>query len=56
MKDLTTEQYRLIYDQPVYPKNLYADKAPYKHDDYRTNVLEPQREALRQRGVYGSDE
>jgi hypothetical protein len=28
MKDLTTEQYRLIYEQPVYPKNLYADARP----------------------------
>ena len=35
MKDLTTEQYRLIYDQPVYPKNLYLDRAPYTHDEYR---------------------
>jgi hypothetical protein len=31
MKDLTTEQYRLIYEQPIYPKNLYADRAPYTH-------------------------
>ena len=27
MKDLTTEQYRLIYEDPIYPKNLYADRA-----------------------------
>ena len=35
MKDLTTEQYRLIYEQPIYPKNLYAERAPYTHDEYR---------------------
>ena len=29
MKDLTTEQYRLIYEQPIYPKNLYPDREPY---------------------------
>ena len=41
MKDLTTEQYRLIYDQPIYPKNLYLDRAPYTHEEYREQVLEP---------------
>ena len=52
MKDLTTEQYRLIYDQPVYPKNLYLDRAPYTHDEYREQVIEPQIRALQERGVY----
>jgi hypothetical protein len=52
MKDLTTEQYRLIYDQPVYPKNLYLERAPYTHDEYREQVLEPQIRALQERGVY----
>ena len=52
MKDLTTEQYRLIYDQPVYPKNLYLDRAPYTHEEYREHVLEPQIRALQERGVY----
>ena len=32
IKDLTTEQYQLIYEEPVYPKNLYLDRAPYKHE------------------------
>src|SRR6185437_13100066 len=35
MKDLTTEQYQLIYEQPVYPKNLYLDRMPYTHAEYR---------------------
>ena len=52
MKDLTTEQYRLIYDQPVYPKNLYADHAPYKHAEYQREVIEPQIQLLRDRGIY----
>ena len=52
MKDLTTEQYRLIYEQPVYPKNLYADRAPYNHDEYRREVLEPQVRLLQERGIY----
>jgi hypothetical protein len=56
MKDLTTEQYRLIYEQPVYPKNLYADRAPYKHDEYRREVLEPQVRLLQERGIYAPPE
>lgn len=27
-KDLRTEQYRAIYDKPIYPKNQYADAPP----------------------------
>ena len=52
MKDLTTEQYRLIYEQPIYPKNLYAERAPYNHEDYRREVLEPQVRLLQERGIY----
>ena len=52
MKDLTTEQYRLIYDRDVYPKNLYLDRAPYTHAEYREHVLEPQIRKLQQRGTY----
>jgi len=52
LKDLTTEQYRLIYEQPIYPKNLYADRPPYRHDDYRREVLEPQVRRLQERGLY----
>ena len=52
MKDLTTEQYRLIYEQPVYPKNLYLDREPLHHDAYEQEVLRPQIEKLRERGAY----
>ena len=52
MKDLTTEQYRIIYDTPLYPKNLYADRAPYKHDEYRKEVLEPNIARLHELGIY----
>jgi hypothetical protein len=30
-KDLRTELYQLVYADPIYPKNLYADRAPYNH-------------------------
>ncbi len=52
MKDLTTEQYRIIYDEPVYPKNLYLERSPYTHDEYREEVLEPNIRRLQERGTY----
>jgi predicted amidohydrolase len=52
MKDLTTEQYRLIYEEPVYPKNIYMDRAPYTHDEYADEVLRPAIERLTERGTY----
>ena len=52
MKDLTTEQYQLIYEQPVYPKNLYLDRPPYKHAEYREQVTQRQVELLQERDVW----
>src|ERR671930_1392283 len=49
MKALTSEQYRLIYAEGIYPKNLYTERAPYKHDDYRSDVLAPQELLLQER-------
>ena len=34
MKDLRTEQYQIVYEEPIYPKNLYLDRAPYTHAEY----------------------
>jgi predicted amidohydrolase len=52
MKDLTTEQYRLIYEQEIYPKNLYLERAPYNHAEYREHVIDPQIAKLHERGVW----
>ena len=52
MKDLATEQYQLIYEQPIYPKNLYLDREPNKHAEYREQVPEKQIETLHERDVY----
>ena len=54
MKDLTTEMYQLIYEEPIYPKNLYPDRAPYNHDEYRREVIEPQMRMLQERGIYAA--
>jgi predicted amidohydrolase len=52
MKDLTTEQYQLIYEQPVYPKNLYLERAPYSHAEYREEVTRRQVALLQERGIW----
>jgi predicted amidohydrolase len=52
MKDLTTEQYQLIYEQPIYPKNLYLDRAPYGHEDYRREVISKQIALMHERDIW----
>lgn len=52
LKDLTTEQYQLIYEKPIYPKNLYLENAPFKHGEYRKTVLEPQVQLMVDRAIW----
>src|SRR6266581_4254570 len=52
IKDLTTEQYQLIYEEPIYPKNLYLDRAPYTHAEYRREVIDRQIELMHERDVW----
>ena len=42
MKDLRTELYQILYEQPIYPKNLYLKRAPMKHAEYRDKVIRRQ--------------
>ena len=52
MKDLTTEQYQLIYEQPIYPRTCTSSASPIRHAEYRREVLEPQVRLLQERGIY----
>lgn len=51
MKDLRTEQFKLIYEEPLFAKNLCLDRAPLKHKDtheiYRQHVRQ-----LIERGIW----
>ena len=38
--------------EPIYPKNLYLDRAPYNHAEYREQVIERQIRAMVERGVW----
>jgi predicted amidohydrolase len=52
MKDLRTEIYQLIYERPIYPKNLYLDRVPYKHAEYRREVIDRQIKAMQDAGIW----
>jgi hypothetical protein len=52
LKDLRTELYQLLYEQPIYPKNLYLDRAPMKHAEYREQVIERQIALMHERGIW----
>jgi hypothetical protein len=52
MKDLRTEMFQLIYEQPIYPKNLYAERAPYDHAEYRREVLDRQVALMHERDIW----
>jgi predicted amidohydrolase len=52
IKDLRTEIFQLVYEQPIYPKNLYADRAPFDHQEFHDQVIARQRELMIERDVY----
>jgi hypothetical protein len=54
MKDLTTEQYQLVYERPIYPRNLYLERAPYTHDEYREQVTRRQVRLMQERGIWAA--
>jgi len=49
LKDVRTELYRIVYDQPIYPRNLYLDRPPYNHAEYRQHVNQRQIALLQER-------
>jgi predicted amidohydrolase len=51
LKDLRTEQYRLIYDQPLYEKNRCLTEPPLKHAE-NDEVVRAAVERLYDRGIY----
>jgi hypothetical protein len=52
MKDLRTEMYQMVYAEPIYPKNLYLERAPFTHAEYRTEVTERQVRLLHDRDIW----
>jgi hypothetical protein len=52
MKDLRTEMYQMVYEQPIYPKNLYLERPPYTHDEYKVEVTQRQIRLLHERDIW----
>ena len=52
LKDIRTECAQLIYEKPVYPKNIYLNHAQGNHKEYKENVLSKQIEMMIERDIY----
>src|SRR5438445_174133 len=52
MKDLRTELYQILYEKPIYPKNLYLKRAPMKHAEYREKVIRRQIRLMHDRDIW----
>lgn len=59
MKDLRTEVLSLIYEKPIYPKNLWLTRKPMQHAEYKTKIIRRQIRLMQERGIFtppGGDE
>jgi len=52
MNDLRTELYQIVYERPMYPKNLYMDREPMKHAEYFEKVTKRQIDLMHQRDIW----
>ena len=52
MKDLRTEMYQKVYEEPIYPKNLYLDREPMKHEEYEKEIIKKQVKLMQDRGIW----
>jgi predicted amidohydrolase len=52
MKDLRTELFQLVYGEPIYPANLYLERPPFKHAEYRQEVIDRQIDLLVERDIW----
>ena len=51
-KDIRAELAQIIYEQPIYPKNLYAERIPGRHAEYKREVIDQQVRLMQQRGIW----
>ena len=52
MKDVRSELAQLIYEQPIYPKNLYLDQLPGHHAEYKEKIIDRQVALLQSRDIW----
>jgi hypothetical protein len=44
--------YQIIYEQAIYPKNLYQDREPMKHAEYAEKVTQQQITLMLEKGIW----
>ena len=52
MKDVRAELAQIIYEQPIYPKNLYLNREPMKHEEYKKEIIDRQIALMQERGAW----
>jgi predicted amidohydrolase len=52
MKDLRMELAQLVYEKPIYPANLYLNRPPYTHAEFRKEVIEKQIALMHERDIW----
>jgi len=52
LKDVRTEMAQIIYEQPIYPKNLYLNRIPGRHAEYKKEVIDRQVALMQERGIW----
>ncbi len=52
LKDVRSELAQIIYEQPIYPKNLYIGRQPSKHQEYKREIIEKQVALMQERGIW----
>jgi beta-ureidopropionase len=51
-KDIRAELAQIIYEQPIYPKNLYMERIPGRHAEYKREVIDRQVRLMQERGIW----
>lgn len=52
LKDVRSELAQIIYEKPIYPKNLYLDREPMKHAEYKKEIIDRQIALMHKRGAW----
>ena len=52
MKDLRTELCQLVYEEPIYPANLYLERPPFTHAEFRSQVIDRQIQLMHDRDIW----
>ncbi|SON59521.1 hypothetical protein MSIMFI_01005 [Mycobacterium simulans] len=52
LKDIRSELAQIIYERPIYPKNLYAHRIPGRHVDYKQEVIDRQVQLMHELGIW----